>query len=59
LFYNEKRAEDMSRDESTQIKASPKKMSVKLVDCLELYTSKEKLSENDAWYVILFVESKH
>jgi len=39
----------MSRDESTQVKASPKKMSVKLVDCLELYTSKEKLSENDAW----------
>ena len=49
LFYNEKSAEDFAQDESFHQKAMAKKQTVRLDECLELYTSKEKLGENDAW----------
>ena len=49
LFYNEKSAEDFAQDDSFHVKAMAKKQTVRLDECLELYTSKEKLGENDAW----------
>ena len=48
LFYLEKEAEKVDTDESLQSKLTQRKQ-VKLDDCLERYTSKEKLGENDAW----------
>jgi hypothetical protein len=59
LFYNEKAAEDFAQDESYHSKVSQKKQSVRLDECLELYTSKEKLGENDAWYKdVIFSENE-
>ena len=49
LFYNEKAAEEFSQNESYHAKPSQKKQVVKLEECLELYTTKEKLGEDDAW----------
>jgi len=50
LFYNEKAAEEVAQDESfLQKAASPKKQVVSLSECLELYTTKEKLGENNTW----------
>ena len=54
-FYNEKSAEEFAQDESYHAKMSQKKQSVRLDECLELYTSKEKLGENDAWSVSIKV----
>ena len=48
LFYNEKAADDFAQDNSFDAKPTQKKQ-VRLEECLELYTSKEKLGENDAW----------
>lgn len=48
LFYNEKAAEDFSQDQSFETKTTQKKQ-VRLDECLELYTSKEKLGVDDAW----------
>ena len=50
LFYNEKAADDFAQDNSLDAKPTQKKQ-VRLEECLELYTSKEKLGENDAWLV--------
>jgi len=50
LFYSEKAAEEIAQDESyLQKAASPKKQVVSLSECLELYTTKEKLGENNTW----------
>ena len=50
LFYNEKAAEDIAQDKSFHDKSPAKKQqSVSLSECLELYTSKEQLGEDDAW----------
>ena len=48
-FYSEKAAEDFAQDESYHGKVTQKKQAVRLDECLELYTSIEKLGENDAW----------
>ncbi len=48
LFYNEKAAEEFSQDVSSEAK-TPQRKQVRLDECLELYTTKEKLGENDAW----------
>ena len=48
LFYNEKSAEEMTQDQSFEVKSAQKKQ-VRLEECLELYTTKEKLGEEDAW----------
>ena len=48
LFYNEKAAEEFAQDQSFEVKSAQKKQ-VRLEECLELYTNKEKLGENDAW----------
>jgi len=50
LFYNEKAAEEFAQNESYHMKPSQKKQVVQLEECLELYTTKEKLGEDDAWY---------
>ena len=50
LFYNEKAAEEFAQNESYHAKPSQKKQVVQLEECLELYTTKEKLGEDDAWY---------
>ena len=52
LFYNEKAAEEIAQDKSFHDKSPAKKQqSVCLSECLELYTTKEQLGEDDAWYV--------
>jgi hypothetical protein len=48
LFYNEKAAEDFVQDQSLEAKPVQKRQ-VRLEECLELYTTNEKLGENDAW----------
>ena len=48
LFYNEKAAEEFAQDQSFEVKSAQKKQ-VKLEECLELYTTKEKLGADDAW----------
>ena len=51
LFYNEKAAEEIAQDKSFHDKSPAKKQqSVSLSECLELYTTKEQLGEDDAWY---------
>jgi len=50
LFYNEKAAEEFTQNDSYHMKPSQKKQVVQLEECLELYTTKEKLGEDDAWY---------
>ena len=50
LFYNEKAAEEFAQNESYHMKPSQKKQVVQLEECLELYTTKEKLGEDDAWW---------
>jgi len=51
LFYNEKAAEEIAQDKSFHDKSPAKKQqSVCLSECLELYTTKEQLGEDDAWY---------
>jgi len=49
LFYNDKAAEDIAQHESYRAKPVQKNQSVSLNDCLELYTTKEKLGEQNAW----------
>lgn len=49
LFYNEKAADEIAQNDSYHAKPSQKKQVVKLEECLELYTTKEKLGEDDAW----------
>ena len=52
LFYNEKAAEEVRQDESfLQKNSTPanKQQSVSLNECLELYTTTEKLKEDNAW----------
>ena len=54
LFYDEKEAERfISESGGSGAGAAEKqqKKVVRLEECLELYTSKEKLGENDAWYI--------
>lgn len=50
LFFNDKEAERFAQDDSVNPKSSQKKQ-FRLEECLELYTTREKLGENDAWYV--------
>lgn len=51
-FFNEKAAEDFNQDESFHGKVAPKKQgeTLKLSECLKLYTSQEKLGADDAWF---------
>ena len=49
LFYNEKAAEEIAQDESFRAKPVQKKQVVSLSECLELYTTKEKLGEMNTW----------
>ena len=52
LFYVEKSAEEFSQDNSSldsKLGAAAAKKAIRLEECLELYTSKEKLGEDDAW----------
>ncbi len=49
LFYNVKSAEDFAQDESYHSKPSQKKQTVQLEECLELYTTKEKLGKDNEW----------
>ncbi|XP_064607278.1 ubiquitin carboxyl-terminal hydrolase 15-like isoform X2 [Liolophura sinensis] len=49
-FYCEKSAEDFEMHESVKQKNPQKKQVIQLDDCLKLFTTKEKLGENDPWY---------
>ena len=50
LFYNEKESENFTQDPKSFDSKPVQKKQVQLEECLELYTTKEKLGENDAWY---------
>ena len=47
-FYNDSAAESFDQDESMKNKPH-KKQVIQLNDCLELFTTTEKLGENDPW----------
>lgn len=47
-FYNENEAEAYNAHESMRNKPQ-KKQVIQLGDCLELFTTTEKLGENDPW----------
>ncbi|CAB4058669.1 USP15 [Lepeophtheirus salmonis] len=47
-YFDQELAQVVHQDKSTQ--KAPTKQSIKLTDCLELYTTTEKLGEDDAWY---------
>ncbi|XP_023647199.2 ubiquitin carboxyl-terminal hydrolase 15 isoform X2 [Paramormyrops kingsleyae] len=48
-FFDESAAEDFEKHESMEYKPQ-KKASCKLKDCIELFTTKEKLGAEDPWY---------
>ncbi|XP_078727360.1 ubiquitin carboxyl-terminal hydrolase 15-like isoform X1 [Lampetra fluviatilis] len=48
-YYDEKAAEDFERHESMQSQPT-RKHSVRLRDCIELFTTKERLGVEDPWY---------
>ncbi len=50
LFYNEKAAEDVAQSDSFHARPSQKKQVVQLDECLELFTTQEKLGAEDAWF---------
>jgi len=50
LFFKETLATQVNQDESLTSTEAPKKQVVQLEECIDLYTSQEKLSEEDKWY---------
>jgi len=50
LFFKEKLSSQVNQHESVNSTEAPKKTVVSLQECIELYTSQEKLSEDDKWY---------
>jgi ubiquitin carboxyl-terminal hydrolase 4/11/15 len=50
LFYDEKAAEDLEVDESVNQRPVQRKQVIQLNECLELFTTTEKLGEQDPWY---------
>ena len=50
---------DCETEEFTQNKPAQNKQSIQLDDCLQLFTTKEKLGENDAWYVHVVQKCKN
>ena len=49
LFYDEKAAELIETHESVNIRPMQKKQVIQLSECLELFTTTEKLGEQDPW----------
>ena len=49
LFYDDKAAEELDVDDSVNLKPLQKKQVIQLTDCLDLFTTKEKLGEQDPW----------
>jgi ubiquitin carboxyl-terminal hydrolase 4/11/15 len=49
-FFNDKSAEDFSQDDSYHGKVVPKKQVIRLAECLQLYTTQERLGADDTWY---------
>ncbi|GAB1602017.1 ubiquitin carboxyl-terminal hydrolase 15-like [Argonauta hians] len=49
-FYNESAAEAIDIHESMRQKNSMKKQTIQLNECIELFTTKEKLGADDPWY---------
>jgi hypothetical protein len=49
--------QDLEQDESMNAKPAPKKQSIQLSDCLDLFTTMETLGEHDPWYVLFFLTS--
>lgn len=49
-FYSEKAAEELDIHESFHMKNTAKKQIIQLSECLELFTTKEKLGADDPWY---------
>ncbi|GAB6033494.1 Ubiquitin carboxyl-terminal hydrolase 15 [Chamberlinius hualienensis] len=52
LFYNEKLADALNQHESATMTIRPqlKRQVIQLNECLELFTTTEKLSADDSWY---------
>ncbi|KAL5013386.1 hypothetical protein ScPMuIL_007656 [Solemya velum] len=48
-FLDEGSAEELDQHESVQQRSKPRQV-IQLNDCLELFTTTEKLGENDPWY---------
>lgn len=48
--YDAEAAEDYNEDASSQQKVNVKKQVLQLKECLEVFTSVERLGADDAWY---------
>ena len=47
-YYDEKKAEALEMDDSVK-QTAPKKTTIQLSDCLDLFTNQEQLGEQDPW----------
>jgi len=47
--------QELEVDESMNNKPMPKKQSIQLSECLELFTTTELLGEHDLWYCLLSI----
>ena len=52
LFYKERKAEELDAGKSSSETTMTQHNKITILDeCLQLYTSSEKLAESDAWWV--------
>ena len=51
--YDAEAAEDYNEDASSQQRVNVKKQVLQLKECLEVFTSVERLGADDAWYVFI------
>jgi ubiquitin carboxyl-terminal hydrolase 4/11/15 len=51
--YDAESAEDYNEDASSQQRVNVKKQVLQLKECLEVFTSIERLGADDAWYVFV------
>ncbi|CAH1783519.1 unnamed protein product, partial [Owenia fusiformis] len=49
-YFNEKLADDLLVDDSMNMKQQQRRQVIQLTDCLDLFTTTEKLGEQDPWY---------
>ena len=48
-FYDEKAAEELEVDETVNARLAQKKQTLQLSECLDLFTTTERLGEHDPW----------
>ena len=53
--YDLRAAEDFEEDASSQQRVNVKKQVLQLKECLEVFTSTERLGADDAWYIGYFI----